>query len=85
MPIFLATVAIFALALLAMAVGVIVSNRCIQGSCGGLANMRDKQGRSMCEGCTTPPEECAASMLKGNQDPIGTSPEEESLMKANQR
>ena len=43
-------VLIFAVAVAAMAIGVIVSNRRIRGSCGGLANLRDAEGRTMCDG-----------------------------------
>jgi len=43
---------------LAMAVGVIFSNRQIKGSCGGLAGMLDENGNSLCESCSTPVEEC---------------------------
>jgi hypothetical protein len=41
-----------------MAVGVIISNRRIKGSCGGLNNSMDEDGPSICDVCTTPPEEC---------------------------
>jgi len=54
----LAAVGIFALAIAGMAVGVIFSNRAIKGSCGGLANMPDHDGKSICELCTVPAEEC---------------------------
>jgi thiamine biosynthesis lipoprotein len=54
----LAAVGIFALAITGMAVGVIFSNRAIKGSCGGLANMPGQDGKSICEVCTVPPEEC---------------------------
>jgi len=43
---------------LAMAVGVIFSNRQIKGSCGGLAGLLDENGKSLCESCSTPVEEC---------------------------
>ena len=54
----LAAVGIFALAIAGMAVGVIFSNRSIKGSCGGLANMPGQDGKSICELCTVPAEEC---------------------------
>lgn len=54
----LAAVGIFALAIAGMAVGVIFSNRAIKGSCGGLANMPGHDGKSICEVCTVPAEEC---------------------------
>lgn len=43
---------IFVLAFLGMAVGVIVSNRCIKGSCGGLSNLEGVEGCSQCGGCS---------------------------------
>lgn len=49
---------VFGVALTGMAIGVIVSNRRIKGSCGGLANLRDDQGKSVCEGCTNPSPDC---------------------------
>lgn len=59
MIIFLVTLGIFLIAVAAMAIGVIVSNRRIQGSCGGLANMKDSQGRTMCDMCTHPSPDCS--------------------------
>jgi hypothetical protein len=47
----------FTLVMAAMAVGVIFSNREIQGSCGGLNNMSDEFGRPMCE-CGKAPGTC---------------------------
>lgn len=49
---------VFGLALAAMAIGVILSNRRIKGSCGGMAGLTDGQGRPLCEGCTNPSPEC---------------------------
>jgi hypothetical protein len=43
---------IFALAFAGMAVGVIFSNRCIKGSCGGLNNIEGVDGCSQCGGCS---------------------------------
>jgi FAD:protein FMN transferase len=65
----LAVVGIFALAIAGMAVGVIFSNRAIKGSCGGLANMPGHDGKSICEVCTVPAEECRdEAMRKIRQD-----------------
>jgi|TARA_B110000116_G_C16510918_1_gene435567 hypothetical protein len=47
----------FSLVMVAMAVGVIFSNREIQGSCGGLNKMSDDFGRPMCE-CGKAPGTC---------------------------
>lgn len=57
--IFIAALSVFLLAILGMSVGVIFSNRCIKGTCGGLGNLKDENGNSLCEACTTPSEECA--------------------------
>ncbi len=56
---FLLAAALFGLAVAGMAIGVILSNRRLQGTCGGLAGLQDGQGRSLCEACTNPSEECA--------------------------
>jgi FAD:protein FMN transferase len=49
---------VFLAVIAAMSVGVIVGNRRIRGSCGGLANMHDRDGRSICDGCTNPLPDC---------------------------
>jgi FAD:protein FMN transferase len=51
-------IGIFGIAIIGMAVGVIFSNRCIKGSCGGLSQFQSEDGQSACELCSTPPEEC---------------------------
>ena len=60
-------VIVFLGAVAAMAIGVIVSNRRITGSCGGLANMKDSQGRTICDACTDPSPECAGEPLENPQ------------------
>ena len=55
---FLIAGVVFLLVVGGMAVGVIVSNRRIKGSCGGLANFRDERGNTICEACTNPSPEC---------------------------
>ena len=52
---FLATVLAFAIAIAGMAIGVIVSNRRLKGSCGGLS--ADGQ-QTPCSMCTVPAEQC---------------------------
>lgn len=54
---------VFAVAIAGMAIGVILSNRRLRGSCGGLANMRDAQGNTLCEGCTNPAPDCQGEPL----------------------
>lgn len=54
----LMTILVFGLAMAGLAIGVILSNRRLQGSCGGLSGMRDDQGRPMCGSCSIPPEQC---------------------------
>ena len=58
MTTYLIAAAIFGIALAGMAVGVIFSNRSIKGSCGGLAGLKDSEGRSICEACTNPSPDC---------------------------
>ncbi|MCH2115410.1 MAG: FAD:protein FMN transferase [Pirellulales bacterium] len=55
---FLLAGAVFLVAILGMAVGVIVSHRRLKGTCGGLANLRDKQGNPVCDACTDPAPDC---------------------------
>lgn len=56
---FLITAVVFAIAITGMAIGVIVSNRKLRGSCGGLSNMRDKTGNPACELCSNPSPSCS--------------------------
>lgn len=55
---FLAAFLVFAVAIVGMAIGVILSRKRLKGSCGGLASLRDEHGRTMCEACTNPSPEC---------------------------
>ena len=58
---FLLAGAVFAVALTGMAIGVIVSNRRLKGSCGGLANLKDSKGNTICDACTNPSPECSGT------------------------
>jgi hypothetical protein len=60
MNLFIAAFILFGLVMAGMAVGVIVSNRQISGSCGGLANMKSEDGEPMCECGARPGESCGA-------------------------
>ncbi len=49
MNIMLITVAVFGIAFFGLAIGVIISNRTIKGSCGGIANLMGESGCDICE------------------------------------
>jgi hypothetical protein len=61
MRVIFAALAIFLLAMLGMALGVIFGKRCLRGSCGGLAGMRDPSGRPMCDQCPSREDESEPS------------------------
>jgi hypothetical protein len=65
MKIILAALAIFLLAMFGMALGVLFGRRCIRGSCGGLAGMRDPSGRAMCDHCPSREADSEASSMDG--------------------
>ncbi len=65
MKMFLVSLVAFSIALAAMAVGVIFSNRRIKGSCGGLAGFKDSEGNSICEACTNPSPTCSGKSEQG--------------------
>ena len=48
----------FGLAIAGMAAGVIVSNRRLKGSCGGLAGLQDENGETACMLCQSPADAC---------------------------
>ncbi len=55
---FLITLIVFGIAIIGLAAGVLLSNKELKGSCGGVEGTKDAQGKSICDLCTTPPEEC---------------------------
>lgn len=55
---FVAALAIFLLAVTGMAIGVLAKNRELKGSCGGLSSMLGQDGKSICELCTIPKDQC---------------------------
>ena len=59
LPVFLAAVIVFGLAILGMAAGSVLANKPIQGSCGGLANMTNADGELTCAVCSDPSPDCA--------------------------
>ncbi|MCA9029784.1 MAG: FAD:protein FMN transferase [Planctomycetaceae bacterium] len=54
----LVTIAAFALAMLGLALGYLIKNRLLKGTCGGLQNFHGQDGKSACELCAKPREEC---------------------------
>lgn len=63
---------VFGVALVGMAIGVIVSNRRLRGSCGGLANMKDSDGNTLCDLCTHPSADCDGDPEKQSQREVET-------------
>ena len=55
---FVAALAVFLLAVTGMAVGVLAKNRELKGSCGGLSSMPGQDGKSICDLCTIPKDQC---------------------------
>ena len=58
MALFVSALVVFALVIAGMAVGVILGNRRITGSCGGLANLQAGDGEPMCECGARPGDSC---------------------------
>lgn len=61
---FAAAAVIFLIAVTGMAIGTILQNKSIKGSCGGLASMPGSEGKSICELCTIPKNECTNTELR---------------------
>ncbi|QDU73776.1 hypothetical protein Pan97_07760 [Bremerella volcania] len=55
----LITIGVFAIVLAGMAIGVILSNREIKGSCGGLNKFKDSVGNPICDACSNPSPSCS--------------------------
>jgi len=56
MGLILLTVVVVALSMLAMAVGVIFSNRCLRGSCGGTEALGPDSDALRCDSCPRRPK-----------------------------
>ena len=61
---FAAAAVIFLVAVAGMAIGSMLQNKSIKGSCGGLASMPGSDGKSICELCTIPKDECTNADLR---------------------
>ena len=69
MNLLIAAFVVCALVMTAMAVGVIVSNIRIKGTCGGLGAMKDELGQPMCEcGAREGEDDAATDALAGAGD-----------------
>lgn len=78
---FIAAFIVFGIAVAGMAAGVIISRKRLLGSCGGLAGLRDEQGRTSCEACSNPSPECSGENAQQQQSsprspPSANVPEE---------
>lgn len=67
----LVTFVVFAIAIVAMALGVILGKRRLKGTCGGLAGLRDEAGRPACDVCVQPSEMCRGIVNAGEQSRSG--------------
>ena len=69
---FLIATVVFLIAIACMAVGVIVANRRLRGSCGGLAGLQNERGDTLCELCTHPSPDCS-----GEASDVAEAPDEQ--------
>ncbi|MCA9048459.1 MAG: FAD:protein FMN transferase [Planctomycetaceae bacterium] len=78
---FAAAGVLFLIAVAGMAIGTILQNRQLKGSCGGLASMPGTDVRSPCEFCTKPIEQCSnpENRLRLQQAASGNPDEQEPL------
>ncbi len=51
MATFFAAILVFAAAFTGLAIGVIMSDRCLKGTCGGMNNLPGNEGKSACDVC----------------------------------
>ena len=58
----MATFLVFCLMVLGMAVGAIFNNKPVTGSCGGIANMTNEDGDSVCGICSKPTVDCTETV-----------------------
>ena len=65
---FLIVLAAFALAMLGMSLGVLLSNRRLTGTCGGLAGLVDENGDTACVACQNPSPTCSGLAENARKD-----------------
>ncbi len=58
---FIISAIVFAVALGGMAIGVILGNRRLKGTCGGLAGLQNPSGKTACEVCSNPSPTCTGT------------------------
>ncbi len=68
-PVFIAALVIFLVALAGMAIGVIISNKRLKGSCGGIAGLKGPAGQTACDLCAMPSPECRGERAESNPLP----------------
>lgn len=71
--VFVAAGVLFCVAVGGMGIGVLISNRQIRGSCGGLSSIPGNDGVSNCELCSIPRDQCANEQLRQQQQAFGQS------------
>lgn len=69
----LIAIIVFGFVLVAMSVGVILQGKRLQGSCGGLAGMKDSQGRTICDACTNPSPQCGGQPPVEREEGVGAA------------
>ena len=62
---------VFGGVIVGLAVGVIFANKPLQGSCGGLANMRDENGKPMCMACEEMSQDCREEFERREAEAAG--------------
>lgn len=61
---------IFFIVAVGMAIGVIFGRRSISGSCGGLANRKDADGKTACSVCENPADSCRELQDRMEDEPV---------------
>ena len=52
------TVLVFGFSMLAMSIGVLIANRRLRGTCGGMSAVTDRHDNIVCSLCTLPSDDC---------------------------